>query len=214
MTVEAVGGEALGGEAVGGEAGTDAVTRERILRAGMECVTRYGRAKTTMQDVAVAAGLSRATLYRHFADRGALFNAIRESERQRDLAAISERAARTTTLRDAVAVVAEVLAATGIRYRQGEHLAAGDESLARFLGLRLGRERERVAALVRPYVERAAAAGELRRGIPAAEAEEWIALALTQAGSLTGLRSVDVRDPAALGRWLARLACDGLVPPA
>ncbi|MGY1743091.1 MULTISPECIES: TetR/AcrR family transcriptional regulator [unclassified Blastococcus] len=189
----------------------DPDTRDRILRAGMECVARYGRAKTTMRDVALAAGLSRATLYRHVADRGELFNAIREFERARDLALITERAARTTTLPDAVAVIGEVLAATGIRYRQGEHLAAGDESLARFLGLRLGRDRERVAALVRPYVARAAAAGELRRGVSAAEAEEWIALALTPAGALTGLRSVDVRDPAAVGRWLARLTCSGLV---
>ena len=189
---------------------TDPDTRDRILRAGMDCITRYGRAKTTMQDVAVAAGLSRATLYRHFADRGALFNGIRDLERERDRALITERAGRTRTLTEAVAVVAEVLAATGTRYRMGEHLAAGDESLARFLSLRLGRERERVAALVRPYVERAAAAGELRAGVTAAEAEEWIALALAQAGSLTGLHAVDVHDPPAIGRWLARMTCAGV----
>ncbi len=190
--------------------GTDPDTRDRILRAGMACVARYGRAKTTMQDVAAAAGLSRATLYRHFADRGALFQGIREFERERDLVLIGERAARTRTLPEAVAVIAEVLAATGTRYRMGEHLAAGDESLARFLALRLGRERERVASLVRPYVERAATAGELRRGVTAVEAEEWIALALVQAGSLTGLRGVDVHDPAAVGRWLARMTCSGV----
>jgi len=103
-----------------------------------------------------------------------------------------------------------VLAATGARYRMGEHLAAGDEDLARYLALRLGRERERVASMVRPYVERAAAAGELHAGVTAAEAEEWIAVALAQAGSLTGLHSVDVHDPAALGRWLARMACAGV----
>ncbi|RBY84398.1 TetR/AcrR family transcriptional regulator [Blastococcus sp. TF02A-26] len=192
------------------EAAADEATRDRILRAGMDCVTRYGRAKTTMRDVARAAGLSRATLYRHFVDRGALFHAIREFERRRDLAAITERAGRTTTLTDAVAVVAEVLAATGIRYRQGEHLAAGDEDLARYVALRLGRERERVAGMVRPYVRRAAAAGELRPGISETEAEEWLALSLAQAGSLTGVRSVDVRDPAAVGGWLARMACAGL----
>ncbi|WP_170861190.1 TetR/AcrR family transcriptional regulator [Trujillonella endophytica] len=189
---------------------TDADTRDRILRAGMECVTRFGRAKTTMQDVAAAAGLSRATLYRHFADRGALFNGIREFERERDLALITERAERTRTLAEAVAVVAEVLAATGTRYRMGEHLAAGDESLARFLALRLGRERERVAELIRPYVRRADAAGELRAGVSATEAEEWIALGVAQVGSLTGLRSVDVRDPAAVGRWLGRMTCAGV----
>ena len=46
------------------EARTD--TRERILEAVYACVARYGLAKTTVEDVARAAKLSRATLYRHF----------------------------------------------------------------------------------------------------------------------------------------------------
>ena len=40
--------------------------RERILEATYECVARYGLAKTTVDDAARAAGLSRATVYRHF----------------------------------------------------------------------------------------------------------------------------------------------------
>lgn len=46
--------------------------RERLLRAAEECFGRFGVAKTTMEDVAKAASVSRATLYRHFADREAL----------------------------------------------------------------------------------------------------------------------------------------------
>lgn len=41
-------------------------TRERILGAALECVSRLGMAKTTMDAVARQAGLSRATLYRAF----------------------------------------------------------------------------------------------------------------------------------------------------
>jgi len=44
----------------------DLTVRERILEAGYGCVARYGLAKTTVEDVARAARLSRATLYRHF----------------------------------------------------------------------------------------------------------------------------------------------------
>ena len=44
----------------------DLTVRERILEAGYACVARYGLAKTTVEDVARAARLSRATLYRHF----------------------------------------------------------------------------------------------------------------------------------------------------
>jgi AcrR family transcriptional regulator len=44
-----------------------AAARERILAATLACVGRYGFAKTTVEDVAREARLSRATVYRHFA---------------------------------------------------------------------------------------------------------------------------------------------------
>ncbi|RBY83279.1 TetR/AcrR family transcriptional regulator [Blastococcus sp. TF02A-26] len=185
-------------------------TRDRILQAGMRCTAQFGRAKTTMQDVALAAGVSRATLYRYFADRGALFSGIREYEHERDLAEFEQRAAGARTLADAVAALGEVLAATSARYRVGAHVAAGDESLASYMALRSGRERERAAALIRPHVARAAESGELRHGVSAGEAEEWIALAVVQATSLAPLQSVDSEDPAAVGRWLARMTCAGI----
>ena len=40
--------------------------RERVLQAGYECVARWGLAKTTVEDVARAAHVSRATVYRYF----------------------------------------------------------------------------------------------------------------------------------------------------
>ncbi|MGY1742051.1 MULTISPECIES: TetR/AcrR family transcriptional regulator [unclassified Blastococcus] len=185
-------------------------TRDRILQAGMRCTAQYGRAKTTMRDVALAAGVSRATLYRYFADRGALFTGIRQYEHEHDRAEFDRLAAGARSLTDAVAALAEVLAGTSARYRVGAHLAAGDESLAGYMALRSGRERERAAALIRPFVVRAAEAGELRPGVGTEEAEEWIALAVVQATSLAPLRSVDADDPAAVGRWLARMACSGI----
>lgn len=191
-------------------AGTDPETRDRILRAGMRCTAQYGRAKTTLQDVALAAGVSRATIYRYFADRGALFSGIREYEHDHDRAEFERLAAGARTLDDAVAALGEVLAGTASRYRVGAHLAAGDESLATYMALRSGRERERAAGMIRPYVARAADAGELRPGISTGEAEEWIALALVQATSLAPLHSVDGDDPAAVGRWLARMTCSGI----
>lgn len=39
---------------------------ERLLQATFACVARYGIAKTTVDDVAREAGISRATVYRHF----------------------------------------------------------------------------------------------------------------------------------------------------
>ncbi len=42
-------------------------TRRRILDAAEACFERFGVPKTTVEDVASVAGLSRATLYRYFA---------------------------------------------------------------------------------------------------------------------------------------------------
>ncbi len=40
--------------------------RDRILGAAYTCVTRYGLAKTTIEDVVKESGVSRATIYRQF----------------------------------------------------------------------------------------------------------------------------------------------------
>src|SRR5690606_25473391 len=39
-----------------------------ILQAAVECLGRYGIAKTTVDDAAREAGVARATVYRHFPD--------------------------------------------------------------------------------------------------------------------------------------------------
>jgi AcrR family transcriptional regulator len=46
--------------------GVDNDTRQRILEATYECVARWGLSKTTVEDAARQAGLSRATVYRYF----------------------------------------------------------------------------------------------------------------------------------------------------
>jgi AcrR family transcriptional regulator len=46
--------------------------REEILGAALVCCQRYGRAKTTMSDVARLAGVSRPLVYTHFKNRSEL----------------------------------------------------------------------------------------------------------------------------------------------
>jgi AcrR family transcriptional regulator len=50
--------------------------REALLTAAEECFAQFGIAKTTMEDIARAASLSRATVYRYFADREALITEL------------------------------------------------------------------------------------------------------------------------------------------
>ena len=50
--------------------------RDRVLAAAERCIERHGMAKTTMEDIAQEAGMSRPVIYRYFDDREDLFVAI------------------------------------------------------------------------------------------------------------------------------------------
>src|SRR3954463_10536563 len=50
--------------------------RERVLAAAGRCIERYGINKTTIDDIAREAGMSRPSVYRHFADRDDLLVAL------------------------------------------------------------------------------------------------------------------------------------------
>jgi AcrR family transcriptional regulator len=47
-----------------------------FIDAAESCFERYGVGKTTMEDIAKMAGVSRPTVYRHFADRDSLILAV------------------------------------------------------------------------------------------------------------------------------------------
>ncbi|MER6156702.1 helix-turn-helix domain-containing protein [Streptomyces sp. NPDC001868] len=90
-----------------------AVDREHVLRSAAALLTRKSTA--TMDEVAKAAGISRATLHRHFAGRDALVRAlealgIAECEAALDAAALAEGPAREAVHR----LVREIEPAAGL----------------------------------------------------------------------------------------------------
>ena len=74
----------------------------RILDATMTCLSRFGFAKTTIDDVAREAGCSRATVYRYFANRNTLVVAAVDRELAVLTAAITAAADAADTLEDAI----------------------------------------------------------------------------------------------------------------
>ncbi|MGB2756484.1 MAG: helix-turn-helix domain-containing protein [Acidimicrobiia bacterium] len=80
----------------------EAGTELRAVEATLRCLARYGYAKTTVDDIAREAGVSRATIYRVIGGKSQLFDRalIAEVMRIRDHAATI--AASATTLADHV----------------------------------------------------------------------------------------------------------------
>ncbi|HJR25795.1 MAG TPA: TetR/AcrR family transcriptional regulator [Acidimicrobiales bacterium] len=92
---------------------------DRIVDGLLECIGRWGIAKTTVEDVARAAGVSRATVYRAFpGGKDVVFEAVVRRESSRFLAAITSRLDAAETLEDA-AVIGMVEAARFLTGHEG-----------------------------------------------------------------------------------------------
>ena len=55
-----------------------AQTRARLIEAARAQFEQHGYARTTLEQIARAAGLTRGAVYFHFADKAALFRAMRD----------------------------------------------------------------------------------------------------------------------------------------
>ncbi|MDD9908803.1 MAG: TetR family transcriptional regulator [Ahrensia sp.] len=58
---------------------TSQTRRETILRAAYDAFAKYGFRRTSMDDIAKAAGVSRPALYQSFANKGEIFRALIEA---------------------------------------------------------------------------------------------------------------------------------------
>ncbi len=151
--------------------------RERIVNAAEECFARFGVGKTTVEDVAAAAGISRATVYRSFAggrDEVILAVVLRDLRRFLDRLAGRLSGERSVTdaivegVVDAVAFVrgepqvAALLARDAAGHTQAA-VAGGARSLL-----------DLCADYVRPHFDAAQRAGSLRADITAEGAVEFL----------------------------------------
>ncbi|MEM9714190.1 MAG: TetR/AcrR family transcriptional regulator [Actinomycetota bacterium] len=112
-------------------------TRERILDGAGAAVVRFGLAKTSLEDVAAAAGVSRATVYRWFpGGRDEVFDALVGRELAKVADEMIERIERADDLGGALAAV---LRWGGAAIRSHELLQASLDSAPDELAVRLAR---------------------------------------------------------------------------
>ena len=75
----------------------DEGTRDALLDAAAIRYARYGPRKTTMDEVARTAGFSRATVYKHFANKDALYRGLLDRDTHEFIAEVKACIARPTT---------------------------------------------------------------------------------------------------------------------
>ena len=184
--------------------------RTRILEAAYACVARWGLAKTSVEDAAREAGVSRATVYRHFpGGKDELLAGVVDFEVLRFFTRLAEAVQGSTNLVE----IAEASLAFAHRALE-EHVVLHQvlRSEPQLLVPRITDATNRLHPVVRqflePYVAAEAAAGRLRPGLDPRMAADYVArMALSYANAGGGW---DLGDRAQV-QALTRLILGGVV---
>ena len=185
--------------------------RERVLEAAYVTVARYGMAKTTVEDVAREAGISRATLYRMFpGGRDELFAGMVGREMDRFFLRLA------VAVSDAPDLTAMLEVALVEAHRQiFDHavlqmvLASEPERLLPMITEEEHRIHEYVVGFIRPWLDAEAAAGRVRPGVDLDGATRYVASMGLSIMSTPG--SIDLDDPAAVRGVVERELLGGIL---
>jgi len=175
------------------------VTRARILDAAETLFQAQGVAGTSLQDIAAAAGVTRGAIYWHFADKGALFNAMMDraflplEERATALAAGDDGRAALVRLAEHLSGVFERFAVDAQMRRVFEIATQKVEYVDELLALR---ERHRGACLQHVLkLEALVRAARAEGSLPAAPDRSARAMALGLHALVDGLLQAWMLDP-------------------
>jgi AcrR family transcriptional regulator len=162
-------------------------TRERILRAAFERFSRYGYRRTSMEDIAAEAGVSRAALYLQFRNKEEIFRNLSEALHEEALAgaAVALNGAAPLAARLGAAVEAKSLRFVEIAYASPHGSELLDES-NRMCGDLPARTMVRFRALLARVFRRAAQAGEIDLAAVGLNAGETAELFLHAVAGLKG----------------------------
>jgi AcrR family transcriptional regulator len=210
--VPAGGGAAVpaGGRAAVPAGGGAAEVRQRILEATYACVARWGLSKTTVEDAARQAGLSRATVYRYFpGGRNELMGAVVAWEHARFFTRLYEEVQSAASLEE---VMERGLAFAHRAIEEHEVLQrvleTEPELLLPTLTVEATGTQRLIAAFLTPYLER----HPMAPGIDVEEAADFLARMALSFISSPGRWDLD--DPGQVARLVRAELLGGIVPPA
>ena len=149
---------------------------ERIIAAAYECFDRFGIRKTTIEDIASAAGLSRPTVYNYFSNKDEIVDQIKTRESAKVNAVLRSKVDRRRPFKETLAdclVVSTRLSADNAYVRA---LIESSTSVSRTVepgSAAHKRSREWWGGLL----DRGVANGDLSTDITVDEAVSWLVLA-------------------------------------
>ncbi|WP_166877690.1 TetR/AcrR family transcriptional regulator [Salinibacterium sp. ZJ450] len=146
---------------------------ERILDSTEQCFLRYGVSKTTMDDVAQQAGVSRATVYRYFSGRDGLVEAWIRRRSARYLEDNRKWLTRWSSFAERLeeGIVEDVRRSNADPF---VHLVATDPRLMSAEKGSSTLSEDLTAELWNPILDDAERTGELRQGLDRRELSDWI----------------------------------------
>lgn len=190
-------------------AGSTGEVRQRILEATYACVARWGISKTTIEDAAREAGLSRATFYRYFpGGREELMGAVVAWEHARFFTRLYEEVHGAESLEE-VMERGLVFAHRAIEEHEvlQRVLQTEPELLLPTLTVEAAGTQSLIAAFLVPYLER----HPLAPGVDVVEAADFLARMVLSFISSPGRWDLD--DPAQVARLVRAELLGGIVPP-
>jgi AcrR family transcriptional regulator len=157
--------------------------REAILDAAWHLAAQRGPLSVTMSEVAQAAGIGRATLYKYFADVEAILHAWHERQIGRHLDQLA--AVRDQLPDPGERLQAVLLAYAGIMHGRAHHGAELGAVLHRtHAGERAAHAQQQLHDMVRDLLAEAARSGDVRDDVAPDELATYCLHALSAAGSL------------------------------
>lgn len=183
--------------------------RQRLVDAAEVCFRRHGLVKTTIEDIAAEALVSRSTVYRHVGDRDELLLEVLLRAADRFFDRLERRVRREATIGDAL-VDGVIYTLTSVRRDEDLMMLFAPEAIGYTTRIAGSSEAifARTSERLRPAIELAQAAGELRSDLSVEETAQWLTRIVFSLLMLPGgpMSAREVRDQ------LQRFLVPALVP--
>jgi len=162
---------------------------EAILDAAADLLARGGE-PPSLTDVAAAAGVARATLYRHFPTRERLLQALTTAARDATAARLAEADLDAVPVAEAIARVARVIASGGSKYAA----VAGRFGTSDYTG----DAEQQIETMIKSLLRRGIDDGTLRRDLTVDELASLLGSLLQGAARMTADHQAGAEKAAAL----------------